>query len=415
MNLTPHIPNPIMAMIGASMVGSNDFAAFDVSSVNWGTLATGTTGSATVTLTAKPGYDFTGVNESNFNHESANNIKILNNTGSTIELEMNFKSFTLAEALDKVLNWPKGAYSRPADKTYSILLGTDNDDFLPVKLAPTTEDMTIVLTGNNKTIAQADYSRGSLFTVSDSLNHKMTLEIGGSISLYGTFWHSKRYNTHALITVRSNATLVLKDNVSLADNRNLNGLGGGVYVGNGSTLIMKGEAKIYKNRVRLPVDDEEAPTAIIGEAYGGGVYVDGGTLTMDDASEISENNTDASTGFYGYGGGVYLKDAVFNFNNGKIANNIAGDSFEQYKYGFGGGVYVDTGSTFIKTGGELDDDNVAENGKVIFVAKPDGSAAATKTTTVASDIDLSAVWDNDDWDFTGAGSASDYNWDTIIP
>jgi hypothetical protein len=132
---------------------------------------------------------------------------------------------------------------------------------------------------------------------------------------------------------------------------------------------------------------------------------------MDDASEISDNIA-TSSHYYGYGGGVYLKDAVFNLNNGKITKNGAGyTSFGKTERGFGGGVYVDTGSTFIKTGGELDDDNIAEDGKVIFVAKPDKTAAATKTTTVASGINLSAVWNLNTWDFDGTNS----NWDSIIP
>ena len=137
----------------------------------------------------------------------------------------------------------------------------------------------------------------------------------------------------------------------VAENIAMNGAG--VYVNKDGSAAMYG-GKITGNKV--------------GEGYGAGVYVGGGTFDMYGGS-ISGNNQlgwnyngdgggvyissgsfnlhdGTITGNNGYwGGGVNLYSGAFNMEGGKISNNTAGRNGT-------GGVYVYNG-TFTMTGGEI--------------------------------------------------------------
>ena len=95
--------------------------------------------------------------------------------------------------------------------------------------------------------------------------------------------------------------------------------GGGVYI-DGGTLIMETGSSIKNNTA----NDQ-----------GGGVYIaSDGTLTMETGSSI-ENNTANNQG-----GGVFINNGEFNMTGGTISGNIVAS-------GNGGGVFVkDTGSAF---------------------------------------------------------------------
>lgn len=114
-----------------------------------------------------------------------------------------------------------------------------------------------------------------------------------------------------------------------------NTVGGGVYAGNGSQVILDGtEIK----------DNWTAGGG--GGVYTGGTAADPAVFTME-RGRIVENQ---APGNGGSGGGVVIGDgAVFNFRNGEISDNIAGNT--------GGGVILgganNNRAVFNMTGGEI--------------------------------------------------------------
>lgn len=105
--------------------------------------------------------------------------------------------------------------------------------------------------------------------------------------------------------------------------------GGGIYV-NGGSLTMQGGTI----------------TGNTAQDGGGGVYVtNGGNFTMDGGS-IAENKTKTNygAGVYG-GGGVLIQSGTFTMNGGAITENKSGGS--------GAGVYVNANAAFTMTGGEI--------------------------------------------------------------
>jgi parallel beta-helix repeat protein len=156
-------------------------------------------------------------------------------------------------------------------------------------------------------------------------------------------------NTHALIRVDTGGELVLEAGAVISHNNNatadndINKWGGGVRV-EGGTLTMKG-GTISNNTV---VRD------------GAGVYVFCGTLTMDGGT-ISGNITEATNS---EGGGVYIrgtdtKEAVFTMSNGTIANNKAVDG--------GGGVNVNSYTVFTMSGGTIKNNTSTKAGGGVYL------------------------------------------------
>lgn len=134
--------------------------------------------------------------------------------------------------------------------------------------------------------------------------------------------------------------------------------GGGIYLNGGTFLMNNGEISnnssstdgggvcIANNgNFTMNNGDITGNGKISGKLTrnGGGVYLDGGTLTVN-AGNISENTATAS------GGGVYISNGNVGMTTGKILSNECGE--------FGGGVYVynpstSVGKTVSVTGGSL--------------------------------------------------------------
>lgn len=139
--------------------------------------------------------------------------------------------------------------------------------------------------------------------------------------------------------------------------------GGGVYIDRGATFNMYG-GTIEKNSAVCKdtsyglgggvaiegnsVSRSDATThgtfnmygGTIGEntagKNGGGVYVGEGTTFNMYGGTISGNKVEATGGFDGNGGGVYVQDGTFNMDGGLISGNAASES----NYADGGGVFV---------------------------------------------------------------------------
>ena len=115
--------------------------------------------------------------------------------------------------------------------------------------------------------------------------------------------------------------------------------GGGVYVYQNGSFNMKG-GEIRNN---------QAANGSSGE--GGGVYVYGGTFTMDGGT-ISGNTAIEN------GGGVYVNKDSFTMGDGTISGNTANAA--------GGGVYMYSGS-FTMTGGSITGNGAGRNGNGVSI------------------------------------------------
>jgi len=146
----------------------------------------------------------------------------------------------------------------------------------------------------------------------------------------------------SLFTVNSGVTLTLNENINLIGRSvNTNAL---VSV-NGGKLIVNTGAKITGNTVS--VSTYVAP----GFSGGGGVYMSGGTFTMN-GGEITGNTVSASGYNDCYGGGVNVNGGTFTMNGGEISGNTASGEGNNARSG-GGGVFVYVIGTFNMNGGKI--------------------------------------------------------------
>ena len=140
----------------------------------------------------------------------------------------------------------------------------------------------------------------------------------------------------------------------------LTGSSKGVNVGSDCTFNMYG-GKITGNNGRGVVIDAGGTFDMSGGTISGnigGVFVDGGTFTMNDTASITDNTAT------GDGGGVYVRNGgSFNMHSGTITGNDANGSSSN-----GGGVYV-TGSRskFTMTNGSITGNTATGNGGGVHV------------------------------------------------
>ncbi|MDR1469384.1 MAG: autotransporter adhesin family protein [Spirochaetaceae bacterium] len=207
----------------------------------------------------------------------------------------------------------------------------------------------VTIDGGGRTIKLL--STGADYDPFINVNAGVTLTLR-NITLQGLNTNNCRF-----INVNSGGHLILETGAVITGNSNGGGNGGGVYV-YGGTFTMNGGAISGNTTVN-----------------GGGVYVDGGTFTMNGGT-ISGNNA-TNNDDHG-GGGVYVADGTFTMNGGTISGNNATNKY-------GGGVYV-YGGTFTKTGGTIygGDDNTheplkgentatSEQGHAVYAYSVDGS------------------------------------------
>ena len=110
--------------------------------------------------------------------------------------------------------------------------------------------------------------------------------------------------------------------------------GAGIWLGNRTTCTIKGSAQIKDNTLHKTGDSN----SFIGT--GGGIQLDGGTLTFEGRTIISGNNAKN-------GGGLYVIGGAVTMTGGSIEYNKTID-------GNGGGAYVSgDGASFTMTGGKI--------------------------------------------------------------
>ena len=188
----------------------------------------------------------------------------------------------------------------------------------------------ITLTGTNDTgKGGAVYVNGGTFTM------KADSKITKSIASYG-----------GGVYVDSNGTFTMgggaiTENSASIDESGGGNSGGGVCISNG-TFTMSGDAVISKNTAG---------------SSGGGVYIfSDGTFTMEDGSKITDGQA-------AFGGGVYVAGGTFNMNDtATLQGNKATDH--------GGGVHILSGGIFTMNGGTIGGTaaNTATYGGGVFVS-----------------------------------------------
>ena len=145
--------------------------------------------------------------------------------------------------------------------------------------------------------------------------------------------------------------------------------GGGIYV-DGGTL------NLYGGNIAGNLCAHEGDLKKYG---GGGVYVKNGTFNMYDGT-ITGNC--AMTKTNGGGGGLYLDNSTFNMSGGKISQNKAHLVSGSYG-GYGGGIYVFGSNSQVKLSGiaEISGNSAYSNGGGIYLA----TGSITMSENVAID------------------------------
>jgi uncharacterized repeat protein (TIGR02543 family) len=223
---------------------------------------------------------------------------------------------------------------------YIITLSA-SEDMSPTRLSYDKKQVSISLVAGTTEQTLSLRFNGSLFTVEDGV----TLTLGNNVVLQGL-----SSNTGPLAQVNSGGTLIMENGSKISGNTNTaSAYGGGVYV-RGGTFIMSG-GEISGNT---------------SNTYGsGGVFVsNGGTFTMS-GGNISGNSASQSA----YGGGVFVDyNSAFTMSGGEISGNTSNSS--------GGGVFVSDGGTFTMSGGEISGNTSNTYGGGVFVG---ANAAFTKS------------------------------------
>ena len=127
-----------------------------------------------------------------------------------------------------------------------------------------------------------------------------------------------------------------------------NGYGGAIKINNGSVTIEEGTI----------ISNNNSP-------YGGAIYIQGGTLTIN-GGQICNNTCGKTETDKSNGGGIYIAGGVVIMNRGTICNNsVIGN--KDSNSGFGGGVYQSNG-TFNLNGGIIENNTCAadKNGGGIY-------------------------------------------------
>ena len=219
----------------------------------------------------------------------------------------------------------------------------------------------------------------------------------------------------ATFFVGSGTTLILDNNITLRGySSTINSL---VRVYSGGTLRMNAGSTITGNNKVV----NNSANGSNGSGDGGGVYVSGGTFTMN-GGEISGNTVSERysyvTGFPSYsgaGGGVYVSGGTFTMNGGNISGNTAGSNTNSSS--FGGGVYV-SGGTFIMNGGEISSNttvgNICAGGGVCVSGGTftmNGGEISGHTTTTSGTYGGSGVYVGGSGTFTMSGGIISDNTD----
>ena len=207
----------------------------------------------------------------------------------------------------------------------------------PVFLIERGGELTLTNCQGTGKVTRASYGDGS--------GSGVKVESGGTFNMYGGTITGNKATTGDLETQKGGGVYVNGAHSAfnmyggtITDNTAKNG--GGVYV-YGGTFTMDGNASVTNNKT----DNSQSSSGV-------GVYVNGGTFTMKDGTISGNNATNSTDG----GVGLY-NSSTFTMDGGTITGNTASQ---------GGGVGVYQTATFTMNGGTISD-NTAKNGGGVYV------------------------------------------------
>ncbi|MDX2232400.1 MAG: filamentous hemagglutinin N-terminal domain-containing protein [Leptolyngbyaceae cyanobacterium bins.349] len=150
-------------------------------------------------------------------------------------------------------------------------------------------------------------------------------------------------NAYRVLNITSGSTVNL-DRLTIANGKvvgdvNLpDAFGGGIFNDGGNLTI-----------TNSTLSGNSASGAGYGIGYGGGIYTNGGTVTLNN-STLSGNSAQGGDSYgdgsgSSNGGGIYTNGGTVTLNNSTLSNNSAqGGTFYGSGYGFGGGIYSSGGT-----------------------------------------------------------------------
>lgn len=236
-----------------------------------------------------------------------------------------------------------------------IIKGTITLDLNGYALQYTGEDACVIQVGegtNNGTLTLQDSNPSRTHKFHDATPWTLSTTDEGTVFYGGVITGGK--NSGVRVEKGSTFTMEAGSIVGCESSNSGKGNGGGVYVGAGSTFTMKKGSSIMGCNAK----------------YGGGVYVTGGTFTMEGEGDHYAKIADCKwSGSSGYGGGVAVyAGGTFTMNGGAVTQCTMN--------GYGGGVYVGGGSTFTMSGGSSVNNNKATKGGGVFL-QDDASSGTT--------------------------------------
>jgi len=193
-----------------------------------------------------------------------------------------------------------------------------------VYMGPTT----VATMGRNITVNISSASSTDVKAIQlEGQGHLFSIDTGITLKLQDIVLRGHSNNNKALVAV-GQGTLVLNSGAKITMNTNVSSWeGGGIYV-NGGILEMNEGCEISNNETTL----------LEYRAGGGGIYVNNGNVTIRGGS-IFLNVVRAR------GGGIRIRgNSTVSMTGGIISKNLSGN----YGTADGGGIFVDNGSSFTK-------------------------------------------------------------------
>ena len=281
------------------------------------------------------------------------------------QLSRRVLSVSLSAALALGMISPAALAAAPADTLYVSVSGSDANDgtqesplaTLPAAYDAVNDGGTIILLSDLETDIVTEFAE----------EKSVTLD-GGGYSV--TYTSSTSISTEAagVFSVSAGTVSLTNITVQMPEQKGTNGRV--LYIGEGGAV-------------------ELLDGAVLANGYlgygGGGVLVDGGSLTMTEGAEIQDcyivNNTT------GYGGGVCVADGgTFVMDGGLITGNTIHTTLGYENYG--GGVAILAGATMTMTGGTITGNEVDTAGGGVYLDEGGtlelGGPAAINGNTVSS-------------------------------
>jgi len=191
---------------------------------------------------------------------------------------------------------------------------------------------TVATLGRNITVNIHSASPMDVKTIQlDGQGHLFSVDTGIKLKLQDIVLKGHSTNNRALITV-GQGILILNSGTKISENTNSGSEGGGIYV-NGGVLEINEGAEIIQNKI------------VRSDGYGGGIYVNNrGNITMR-GGLISDNKGASVPGAVGtfFGVGISIRgNSTVTMSGGIISKNT------DIGVTRGGGIFVDNGSSFTK-------------------------------------------------------------------